>query len=54
MSQYRIIIICQRIISIICCAQEGISLITKQGAAKKICVFASTSRPHEQKGFRVS
>ena len=35
MSQYRIISICQRTINIINCAQEGASLISKQGAVKK-------------------
>ena len=35
MSQYRIISICQRTINIIKCAQEGASLISKQGAVKK-------------------
>ena len=34
-SQYRIISICQRTINIINCAQEGASLISKQGAVKK-------------------
>ena len=39
MSQYRIISICQRTINIISCAQEGASLISKQGAVKKkICI----------------
>ena len=42
-------------ISFINCAQEGASLISKQRAVKKKkCVFVSTSRPHEQNGFRVS
>ena len=42
-------------ISFINCAQEGASLISKQGAVKKKkCVFVSTSRPHEQNGFKVS
>ena len=35
MSQYRIISICQRTINIFNCAQEGASLISKQGAVKK-------------------
>ena len=35
MSQYRIISICQGTISIINCAQEGASLISKQRAVKK-------------------
>ena len=35
MSQYRIISICQRTINIINCAQDGASLITRQGAVKK-------------------
>ena len=35
MNQYRIISICQRTIGIINCAQEGASLISKQGAVKK-------------------
>ena len=35
MSQYRIFSICQRTINIINCAQEGASLISKQGAVKK-------------------
>ena len=54
MSQYCIISICQRTINIINCAQEGAFLINKQRAVKKKCVFVSTSRPHEQNGFRVS
>ena len=54
MNQYRIISICQRTINIISCTQEGASLISKQGAVKKKCVFVSTSRPQEQNGFRVS
>ena len=54
MSQYQNISICQRTIAIINCAQEDASLITKQMAVKKKCVFVSTSRPHEQNEFRVS
>ena len=70
MSQYRIISIFDirifviRIVSILSlqlsiafinCAQECASLISKQREVKKKkCVFASTSRPHEQNGFRVS
>ena len=42
-------------ISFINCTQEGASVISKQGAVKKKkCVFVSTSRPHEQNGFKVS
>ena len=41
-------------ISFINCAQEGVSLISKQRAVKKKCVFLSISRPPEQNGFRVS
>ena len=60
MSQYRIISIFDirmfviRTINIINCAQEGASLISKQGAVKKKMRIVSTSRPHEQNGFRVS
>ena len=39
MSQYPIISICQRTINVIICAQEGASLISKQGAVKKKCIF---------------
>ena len=41
MSEYRIISICQRTINIINCAQEGVSLISKQGTVKKknACLF---------------
>ena len=40
---------------IINCAQVAASLITKKGAVKKKnCVFVSTSRSHEQNGFRES
>ena len=35
MSQIRIISICKRTISVINCAQEGISLISKQVTVKK-------------------
>ena len=52
MSQHRIFSTCQRTINIINCAQEGTSLICKQGAVN--CIFVSTSRPHKQNGFRVS
>ena len=39
MSQYRIISFCKRTINIINCAQEGASLITKQGPVKKqMCI----------------
>ena len=41
-------------ISFINWAQEGASLISRQGVVKSICVFVSTSRPHEQNGFKVS
>ena len=53
MSKYPIISICQRLINIINCAQEGASLTTKQGIVKK-CLFASTSKPQEQNGPRES
>ena len=35
MIQHRIISICQRTINVINCAQEGASLICKQGAVRK-------------------
>ena len=35
MRQYQVVSICQRAINIINCAQEGASLISKQGAVKK-------------------
>ena len=39
MSQYRMISICLKTISIFNCAQDGASLITKQEAVKKkICI----------------
>ena len=54
-SQHQIISICQRTINIINYAQEGASLISKQGEVKKKkCIFVSTTRPHEQNGFRLS
>ena len=54
MSQYCIICICQRAINIINGTQEGASLIAEQGTVKEKMLFVSTSRPHEQNGFRVS
>ena len=53
MSKYPIVSICQRLINIINCAQEGASLTTKQGIVKK-CLFVSTSKPQEQNGPRES
>ena len=53
MSEVQIIFLC-RTISIIRCAQEGPFLIIEIGVMKKKCMFVSASRPHEQKGFRVS
>ena len=39
MSPYQIISICQRTINIVNCAQEGVSLKSKQGAVKKkMCI----------------
>ena len=51
MSQYQIISICQKTINIINCVQEGASLITKQGAAKKKHILVSTLTPQEQNCF---
>ena len=47
-SQYWIISICQRTINSISCALQGASLISKN------CIFGSTTRSHEQHGFRIS
>ena len=47
MSKHRIIRICQRTINIVNCAQEGTSLICKQGAVKKkmhICFNIKATR----------
>lgn len=49
-----IIIICQITTIIINCAPEGASMTTIQGTVKKKSVFVSTSKQHEQNGFRVS
>ena len=54
MSLYQIISICQRTINILNCAQEGVTLISKQVAVKKKCVFVSTLRPQQQNTFGVS
>ena len=46
MSQYRIISICQKTIKIFNCAQEGASLVSKQGTVKKkmrICFNIKTT-----------
>ena len=49
MSQYRIISICQRTINIFNCAQEGASLISKQGAVKKKNVYLFQHQGHTNK-----
>ena len=49
-----IIIIIRQITIIINCAPEGASKTTIQGAVKKKSLFVSTSKQHEQNGFRVS
>ena len=51
MSQYRMVSIWQRNINIINYAQEGVSLISRQGAIKKknnTCLCQHQGRPHEQ------
>ena len=49
MSQYRIISICQRTINIVNCAQEGESLISKQGAVKKKNAYLFQHQDHTSK-----
>ena len=49
MSQYRIISICQRTINIFNCAQEGASLISKQGAVKKKNAYLFQHQGHRNK-----
>ena len=49
MSQYPIISICQRTINVIICAQEGASLISKQGAVKKNVYFFSNIKGTQKK-----
>ena len=49
MSQYRVISICRRAISIINCAQKGASLISKQGAVKKKNAYFFQHQGHTDK-----
>ena len=52
-SKFRIISICQRTINIINCAQEGASLITKQGAAKKKMHIYFNIKATRTNGFKI-
>ena len=49
MSQYQIISIYQRTINIINCAQEGVSLISKQGEVKKKNCYLFQHQGHTNK-----
>ena len=52
MSQYQIIIICQKTTNIIYCAEEGICLTIKQDSVKKKIHICFKSRSHKQNRFR--